>query len=401
MTVPNFLSESAAMLGELQSIRRELHTFPELGNDTPKTQAYVVKALEGLPLEITLGTDCTSVVGVLRGPADGPVVLIRGDMDGLPIVEATGLPYASTNGNMHACGHDLHTTGMIGAARLLCAHKENLPGTVIFMFQPGEEGAGGAKVMLDEGLLDVAGKRPIGAYGLHVMGSGEPYGKMVTRPGTFMGSSNVLEITVHGKGGHGSMPQGSVDPVPVLTEIVAAIQAYVTRRISVFDPVVITVTQLSAGKAVNVIPSEAKLGATVRTLSSASLAQLDVDMPKLADGIAAAHGCTATTELHHLYPVTVNDPARAEWVLEVLGEVFGADRLISAPEPFMGSEDFSFVLDEVPGAYLFVAAGPADPAEAAVAPGNHSAYTTFNDEILADSAAALCVLAWGALAEVA
>lgn len=400
MTLPAFRRESAAILADLQALRRELHTFPELGNETPRTQQFVIDALDGLPIEITRGESVTSVVGVLRGrDDDGPVVLIRGDMDGLPVQEDTGLAYASVNGNMHACGHDLHTSGLIGAARLLSAHRDELPGTVIFMFQPGEESHAGARYMLEDGLLDVAGKRPIGAYGLHVMASGAPYGTFVTRPGTFMGSSNILRITVTGRGGHGSAPYQSLDPVTVITEIVQAIQTYVTRRVSVFDPVVISVTQLSAGQAVNVIPSTASLGATVRTLSTASLTQLDADLPALADGIAAAHGCTAQTQLEHLYPVTVNDPARTAWTVAQLGDVFGAERVVISPDPFMGSEDFSYVLNEIPGTYLFVGAGPADADAALVAPGNHSAHAQFDDRILADQAAALSTLAWQALAE--
>lgn len=312
-------------------------------------------------------------------------------MDALPVVEETGLEYAAENGNMHACGHDLHTAGLVGAARLLSAHRDELHGNVIFMFQPGEEGLGGAGYMLREGLLDATGDKPIAAYALHVWAQAAK-GVFQLRPGTMMASSNQLHITVYGKGGHGSMPATTVDPVPVVAEIVLALQVYVTRRVDVFDPVVVTVTQLEAGVAINVIPNSARLGATVRTLSEAMLEQLTHDLPALAERIAAAHGCTVDARLNPQYPVTVNDAGRTAETTEVLTGLFGEERVERLPDPLMGAEDFSMVLQEVPGTFAMVGARPDDVA-AGEAPSNHSSVVRFDDAVLGDNAAALAELA--------
>jgi hippurate hydrolase len=375
----------------LVELRRVLHREPEVGLVLPRTQQVVMDALAGLPLEISTGHEVSSVVAVLRGGAPGPTVLLRGDMDALPVVEETGLEYAAENGNMHACGHDLHTAGLVGAAQLLSAHRDELQGNVIFMFQPGEEGLGGAGYMLREGLLQATGDKPIAAYALHVWAQAGK-GVFQMRPGTMMASSNQLHITVRGRGGHGSMPDTTVDPVPVVAELVLALQTYATRRVNVFDPVVITVTQLEAGVAINVIPNTARLGATVRTLSDATLDQLTRDLPALAERIAAAHGCTVDARLNPQYPVTTNDAGRTEKTAAVLGELFGADRVEALANPLMGAEDFSMVLKEVPGTFAMFGARP-DDVTAEEAPSNHSSIVRFDDAVLGDQAAALAQLA--------
>jgi amidohydrolase len=386
-----FVGEGAAIAAGLVELRRALHRAPEVGLQLPGTQALVLDAISGLPLEVTAGKELTSVVAVLRGGAPGPTVLLRGDMDALPVVEETGLEYAAENGNMHACGHDLHTAGLVGAAQLLSAHREELRGNVIFMFQPGEEGLGGAGYMLREGLLRATGDKPSAAYALHVWAQAGK-GVFQMRPGTMMASSNQLHITVRGKGGHGSMPDRTVDPVPVVAELVLALQTYATRRVNVFDPVVITVTQLEAGVAINVIPNTARLGATVRTLSDATLAQLTRELPALAERIAAAHGCTVDARLNPQYPVTLNDPARTAETSQILTDLFGADRVQNLENPLMGAEDFSMVLKEVPGTFVMVGARP-DDVSAEEAPSNHSSIVRFDDAVLADQAAALAQLA--------
>ncbi|NLG21605.1 MAG: amidohydrolase [Actinomycetales bacterium] len=382
--------DAQRLQGDLVRLRRELHQTPEVGLDLPRTQAIVLRELEGLPLEVTTGTTTTSVVAVLRGGRPGPTVLLRGDMDGLPVDEATGLEYAATTGTMHACGHDLHIAGLVGAARLLCARQEELPGNVVFMFQPGEEGYGGAKYMLDEGLLMASGEKPVAAYAIHVF-PGVP-GQFELRSGSTMAGSNRLEITVVGRGGHGSQPHTAVDPVTALLGIGSQLHAMITRRFSVFDPVVLTITQLAAGEAVNVIPERASLGATVRTLSHESLERVQEESRSLAEGIAAAHGCTAEVEFVVQYPVTVNDEAEAQWAGEQLRAAFGAERVVDAADPLMGSEDFSFVLEQVPGAMIFLHTSPpgVDPETAAM---NHSSTVLFDDAVLGDQAAALALLA--------
>jgi hippurate hydrolase len=351
----------------------------------------VLAALESLPLEITTGDSLTSIVAVLHGGLPGPAVLLRGDMDGLPVQEDNDLPYASTTGTMHACGHDLHTAGLVGAARLLSAHREELPGSVVFMFQPGEEGPGGAGPMIEEGVLDAAGQRVAAAFGVHVM-PGAP-GTFVTRPGTVMAGSNVLRVTFHGAGGHGSMPQESRDPVAPLVEFCQALQVMVTRRFDVLDPVVATVTNLAAGDAVNVIPASASMGATVRTLSAETTRDFPRYAQELAESVAAGFGCTAEVDWHVQYPHTANDPAQAAFTLSTLAQVFGDARVVQADHPIMASEDFSLVLNEVPGAFYFLFATPPhiDPDTAAM---NHSPLVQFDDAVLADQAASLAALAW-------
>ena len=389
-----FASEGQALLPGLVALRRALHREPEVGLHLPKTQERILDALDGLGLEITTGSSLSSVTAVLRGGEDGPAVLLRGDMDALPVEELTDLEYASTNGAMHACGHDMHVAGLVGAARLLAAQQRDISGSVVFMFQPGEEGDGGAGLMIDEGVLEAAGERPVAAYGIHVRPG--PLGVFRTKPGTLMAGANELRITVHGSGGHGSQPHNALDPVPALVEIAAALQVMATRKFSVFDPIVLTVTQLEAGRAINVIPDSARLGASVRTLSAESVDRLIVETKALADGIAAAHGCTAEVSFEILYPMTENDPSRTFEAMRELRELFGEDRVIQSRDPLMGSEDFSLVLQKIPGAFLFLGATPPDT-DPATAAWNHSPRVLFDDSVLADQAAALAQLAFNRL----
>ena len=388
---PDFPREATAIAADLVALRRALHRDPEVGNDLPRTQTRVLEALDGLPLEITTGDSLTSVVAVLRGSRPGPTVLLRGDMDALPVREDNDLDYRSTNGAMHACGHDLHTAGLVGAARLLSAHREELAGNVVFMFQPGEEGPGGAEPMVAEGVLDAAGVRADAAFAVHVL-PGER-GVFTLRPGPIMAGSNVLRVTFHGAGGHGSQPQTALDPVPPLVEFCQALQVMITRRFSVFDPVVAAITNLSAGEAVNVIPASASMGASVRTLSADTTRDFPAYARTLAESVAAGFGCTAEVHWKTQYPPTVNDHDQARFALDTLSRWFGADRVVQAVDPLMGSEDFSFVLNEVPGAFYFLFATPEgiDPDTAAM---NHSPLVLFDDDVLADQAASLATLAW-------
>ncbi|MBT0770722.1 amidohydrolase [Kineosporia sp. J2-2] len=385
-----FLTEAARITPELVDLRRRLHAEPELRLDLPKTQAKVLEALSGLDLEITTGQALTSVVGVLRGGRPGPVVLLRGDMDGLPIEEATGLDYASHNGAMHACGHDLHTAGLVGAAQLLHERREELPGTVIFAFQPGEEGAGGARIMLEEGLLDVAGERPVAAYAVHV-DCGDPFGVLSTRPGPIMSSSGGMYFRVKAAGGHAAIPHHGVDPVPVAAEIILAVQSFVTRRIPVTDPAVISVTRLASDSvAKNVIPSWVDIDLNVRTLSRRTLDLVRTELPRMVRGLAAVHRCEVDVEVHDSYPVTHNDPAETARVLALLEELYGPARVETLPTPGMASEDFSYVLEQVPGNMYFLGVAHDQ------FPGRslHSATAVFDDSLLGEQAATLAELAW-------
>jgi hippurate hydrolase len=391
--------DAVAMAPDLRELRRALHREPEIGLDLPRTQEKVLAALDGLPLEaVTPGRQLTSVTAVLRGGRPGPTVLLRGDMDALPVTELTGVPYASqVSGAMHACGHDLHTAMLVGAARLLAHRQAELPGSVVFMFQPGEEGMAGARLMIEEGVLEASGERAVAAYGLHVSSSEMRAGVFAGRPGAQLAAADQLEVTVRGRGGHASRPSLAADPIPVACEIVTALQTLVTRRFDVFDPVVITVGSFHAGTADNIIPAAAELKATIRTFSPAARARVRDAAVHLARQIAASHGLTADAEFIDGYPVTMNDPAELEFTGRTIAESLGDGRFVLAPNPITGAEDFSFVLEEVPGAFVFLGACPpdADPAAAAY---NHSPEAVFDDCVLPEGATLLTELALRRLA---
>ncbi|GLX92434.1 M20 family metallopeptidase [Herbidospora sp. NBRC 101105] len=379
---------------ELEKLRRAIHREPEIGLDLPRTQEKVLAALDGLPLEVTTGQRLTSVTAVLRGGrSEGRSVLLRADMDALPIRERVPVDYRSViDGAMHACGHDLHTAMLVGAARLLAERREHLTGDVVFMFQPGEEGHEGAKLMIDEGVLDASGSRVVAAYGLHVFSAIVPSGWFVTKPGPVLAAADTFDVTVRGRGGHGSTPHRALDPVQVGCEIVSQLQTYTTRAFDVFDPVVITVGQFHAGTADNVIPEEAWFQATIRAFSAETREKVKEGVVRLATGIAEAHGLRAECSFGIGYPVTVNDAAEAAFAAEVVPEIVGAGRYLTMPRPATGSEDFSFVLDEVPGAFLVLGAHAkgADPATCAT---NHSPETEFDDSVMADGSRVLAALA--------
>lgn len=393
-----FNEDAAAISDEIAELRHSIHAEPEIGLDLPKTQAKVLSALAGLPLEISTGQALTSVTAVLRGGKPGKTVLLRGDMDALPVAERTGLPFSSgIPGAMHACGHDLHTAMLAGAARLLSARQADLPGNVIFMFQPGEEGYGGAKLMIDEGVLDATGERPVAAFALHVSSGLLPLGVAASKAGPAMAAADTLHVTVRGRGGHGAQPHHASDPIPVACEMVTALQAMVTRRFDVFDPIVVTVGTFHAGTTDNVIPDEAAFVATVRTFSPRSRDLFKEISVRLIEQLAAGHGLKADAEFVDGYPVTANDQAEFGFAASTIGEVFGEHRFITAPNPLTGSEDFSFVLEQVPGAFIMVGACPPN-SDAATAPFNHSPEAVFDDAVLAEGTALYAELAQRRLA---
>jgi hippurate hydrolase len=311
-------------------------------------------------------------------------------MDALEMPEDTGLPFASTvAGKMHACGHDAHVAMLVGATRILHARRDAIPGRVVLMFQPGEEGHRGAKLMLDEGLLSAHG--PVDrAFALHIS-SVLPSGRVGCRPGTMLASADEFRVTVTGQGGHASMPHDAVDPVPVACEIVLALQSMVTRGIPAFDPAVLTVTTMEAGTAFNVIPETVTLGGTVRAVSEASRERALAGVQRVAESVAAAHGCRATAEtLDVNYPVTINDDDAAAHTLAVARELIGSDRAMLMPSPVMGAEDWSYVLQAVPGSMAFLGAAP--PGVRRPAP-NHS-----NRMVIDESAMATGIALYAAMA---
>jgi amidohydrolase len=396
-TTPTTLRLARDLGPKMQDLRRRLHQIPEIGNDLPKTQRLVLDALEGLDLQVTPGRGLSSVTAVLRGraePADGirQVVLLRGDMDALPVTEEVAVDYKSTHPDaMHACGHDLHMAGLVGAARILHAMRDDLPGDVVFMFQPGEEGPGGAEPMIGEGLLDVAGRRVDAAYALHVFSADEPFGQWASRPGTTGASADEVKVRVIGRGGHGSAPHRAKDPIPAICEMVVALHTMVTRGFDVFDPVLVTVGRIAGGTKENIIPDEAEFEATVRALSREARAKVQADIERLVGGIAAAHGLRVEVDYKLGYPVTVNDDREYARAKQVVEDLFGADRFTELATPELGAEDMSFVMELVPGAYLNVGACPVDDYRAA--PDNHSPRAAFDDAILPDCAAWLAEMA--------
>jgi amidohydrolase len=369
---------------DLVQLRRALHQIPELGLSLPRTQEHVLAALDGLPLEISTGDSLSSVTAVLRGGSPGGrSVLLRGDMDALPVVERTGAPFAATGDTMHACGHDLHTAMLVGAARVLTAQRSTLPGDVVFMFQPGEEGHDGARHMVSEGVLDAAGKRIDAAFAIHVTSSLLPAGQFASRTGTIMSAADTLRVTVRGAGGHGSAPHRAKDPIPAACEMVTALQTFVTRRFDVFDPVIVTVGSFHAGTLFNVIPDSASFEATVRSFSRVAHERLLAEITSVCTGIGTAYGLEVDAKIEELYPVTVNAGSQVDLARASVTDHHGDDRWTDLPNPLSGSEDFSRVLDEVPGVMVFLGATPADR-DPATAPFNHSPEAAFDDAVMAD-----------------
>ena len=393
----DLLAAARADAARTVDLRRRLHRQPEIGLHLPQTQAAVLEAFADLPVEVSTGTSTSSVVGVLRGARPGPTYLLRGDMDALPVHEDTGLDFASeVPGVMHACGHDTHVAMLLGAARLLSERREALAGQVVFMVQPGEEGFHGARFMLDEGLLDVVPEAPVsGAFALHISTMWRS-GTINVRPGPMMASADQWTITVRGRGGHASTPHLAADPVPVAAEIVLALQSMITRRTDVFDPAVVTVGHLEAGTTDNIIPASALLHGTIRTLSPERRADVLASVQRVGEHVALAHDMTA--EFVHVegYPVTVNDAGVAAQVTQTAAALLGADDSAVMPVPLMGAEDFSYVLERVPGAMAFLGACPPE-LEPGTAPGNHSNLVRFDEDALPAGVALYAQMAMQAL----
>lgn len=384
--LPGLVNEALALQPTTVALRRRIHQAPEQGLQLPGTQAAVLAELADLPVQVHTGTGCSSVVGVLDGARPGPTVLLRGDMDALPLTEDTGLAFASANrGTMHACGHDTHVAMLASAARLLAGRRAELAGRVVLMFQPGEEGYHGARVMLDEGLLEVTGATPERALALHITSTLDT-GLVTCRPGPIMASSDVLNVTVTGRGGHAAMPHNACDPIPAAAAMVGALQTMVTRRVGVFDPAVLTIAQITAGTTSNIIPETAHLVGTMRALSEETRTMLHTEIRRVCEHVAAAHGCTAEVNIDVGYPVTVNDDEVGPRVVELARAALGAELTEPMEHPLMGAEDFSYVLQRVPGAMAFLGACPpgVDPDDAAP---NHSNRVVFDEDAMANGVA--------------
>jgi hippurate hydrolase len=388
------LESAEALLPDVVALRRKIHRFPEQGLQLPKTQAAVLEAIADLPLDIVKGRELTSVVADLRGGAgDGPTILMRGDMDALPMPEDTGVEFASeVEGAMHACGHDSHTAMLAGAARLLSERRDTFAGRVRFMFQPGEEGYHGARYMIDEGVIDDVDV----VFALHVTPNA-PSGVVATKGGPIMAAANVLRITVTGQGGHASSPYLANDPMPVAAEIVTALQVFTTRRINTFDPVVITITKIRGGTTNNVIPEVIHLEGTLRSISEGSRSKAVAGIERIVHHIAAAHEMTATFEHVPGYPVVINNAGFADFTREVAARALGERFSSEMPAPVMGAEDFSYLLNERPGAFAYLGVCP--PGESpAHAHGCHSNRMTIDESALRHGIAMYAAMALDYLA---
>jgi hippurate hydrolase len=364
------------------ALRRDIHREPELGFDTEKTAGKVLAALDGLPLHIRTGVAENGVVATLKGEGAGPTVGLRADMDALPILEETGLPFASeVNGRMHACGHDGHTSMLVGAAHALSGMRERMNGTIKFFFQPAEEGGGGGKVMVEEGVAnDVAS-----IFALHLWPK-LPFGKAATKAGPIMAAADAFEMTVRGAGGHGAMPHLTADAITMAAQIVTALQTVVSREVDPVEPAVLTVGEIGAGTAFNIIPETARLGGTVRTLNEDLRRRMPERIEHLARGVAQGMRGDAEIDYEFSYPVTMNDEGAASRALDVIGDLFGEENKLELPNPSMGAEDFAFFLQKIPGAFIWLGVGKD-------VSGLHTPTFAFDEEILPLGSALLTALA--------
>ena len=367
------------MLPDAIDLRREIHRHPELGIDNPDTQRRILEALAGLGLELTTGTGISSVVADLVGARPGPTILLRADTDALPMTEESGEPFSSTvEGRAHACGHDAHVAMLVGAARILSEHRDELAGRVRFIFQPGEEGDGGARIMIDEGVTDGVDA----AFALHISPN-IPVGYVACRPGPIMASTDDFLVRVKGKGGHASTPHFGNDPIPVACEMVTALQTMVTRRIDAFNPAVVTVAKISAGSTFNVIPESAELLGTIRTVSDWTRMSVTAGFERVVRNIAAAHECEVELTMTPGYSVVRNDVSFVEFARRTAEQVLGDDKYFELPSPIMGAEDFGYILERVPGAMAFLGVCPADIDNSLMAPSCHSNLMRINEDAMA------------------
>ena len=335
--------------------RRELHRTPELGFEEQVTAQFVAERLRALKLEVTTGVAKTGVIGVLRAPrASRPAVLLRADMDALPILEESGRSYGSSiAGRMHACGHDGHMAMLLGAATVLGALRDRLDRDVVFCFQPGEEGFGGAEAMISEGILEAHGVAE--AYGLHLW-SLFPAGTIQVRSGPTMAAQDEFAATIHGRGGHGALPHRAVDPVVAASAAVVALQTIVARSVDPIQPAVVTIGSLHGGSAANVIPDAVSMQGTLRSFDESVREILRVRTREVLEGVAAAHGCRLEFKLMPGYPAVVNDAGAVAGVRRHATSVVG-DANVIEPDPMAAAEDFAYFLKRVPGAFIFVGAG--------------------------------------------
>ena len=363
---------------ELTALRHDLHAHPELGFEEVRTSGIVAEHLEKFGVEVHRGLGRTGVVGVLKGRPGERRIGLRADMDALPITEETNLPYRSTvPGKMHACGHDGHTTMLLGAARYL-AETRDFAGTAVFVFQPAEEGLGGARAMIADGLFE---RFPVDEiYAIHNAPHG-PHGVLQVKPGPIMAAADFFDIRITGRGAHAAMPHQGIDPILVATGLAQAMQSIVSRNSSPLKSAVVSITQIHSGAAYNVIPEGAHLAGTVRTFDAALRQLIATRIRDLAAGFAAAYGATIEVDLRDVFSVLDNHPEQAAAAAEIATELFGSEKVEANTVPRMGSEDFADMVAAVPGAYAWLGATPG--------PGLHNASFDFDDSLIPLGAAYL------------
>ena len=348
--------EAAALEPQLVRWRRDLHQHPELGFEEHWTSDYVARALEGLDLEVHRGVGRTGIAAILRAPQADGALLLRADMDGLPVQEVEGRDYGSqVEGRMHACGHDGHMAMLLGATRLLATRRDELKHDVLFCFQPAEEGRGGAREMIRDGVLDLADVRAV--YGLHLW-SGHPVGSLHLRPGPTMAAQDEIEAIFRGFGGHAAAPHVARDPIVAASHAISALQTIVARNVDPLEAAVITIGAIHGGSATNIIPDDCRILGTLRCFNEEVRTLMRRRIPEVLEHTARACGCEAEVEIRHGYPATINDATAVELVRRAARPIFGADQ-VHEPPPMAASEDFSYFLNERPGAFAFVGAGNA------------------------------------------
>ena len=385
------LESAATVSDDVRQLRREIHAHPELGLENPETQQRILAALDGLPLDVRTGEACTSVVADLAG-GDGPTLLLRADTDALPMTEDTDLEFRSTvDGRAHACGHDAHVAMLVGAARVLCDRRDELPGPVRFMFQPGEEGHGGADLMMSEGVLEGVER----AFAIHISPN-IPNGYVSCRPGAIMASADTFHVTVTGRGGHASTPQFCVDPIPAMAAMIGSVQTVVSRELDPFSPALVTVANVHAGTTTNVIPESAMFEGTIRTVNESVRAGVHAALERMCTQVGAAYRCQVQFEIVPGYPVTVNHAAEVDRIADLVRHTLGDRQYFELPTPVMGAEDFSYVLQEVPGAMALLGVCPDDIANSLEAPSCHSNRMRLNEDALVAGVALHCAVALSA-----
>ena len=374
---------------KIVALRREIHREPEIGFDTERTASKVVEALMGLPLELRTGVAQNGLVGLLGGGKPGPTIALRADMDALPIHEETGLPFASEeDGKMHACGHDGHTSMLVGAAQVLSEMQEELEGNVKFVFQPAEEGGrGGGRVMIEEGILEDVSS----VFALHLWPL-LPHGTVAAKTGPMMAASDRFVLKVKGRGGHAAMPHLTADAAVISAHVVVALQTLVAREVNPVKPAVLTLGKIEAGSAFNVIPEEAQIAGTVRTLDPELRQALPGRIEDLARGLVRGMRGDAELDYEFCYPVTRNDPEMTGLALDTARRLFGAEAVVEVDHPSMGAEDFAFFLERLPGAYVWLGCRDEEHTSSV-----HTPTFGFNEDILPKGSALLAALALKAL----